>query len=154
MSKVTLSGPTIFSEVIEAATAFADRSHEDAIKHGKQKYTTLLILTDGAASDVRDTVECIEAASDAPLSIVIVGIGAFEDWSDMKFLDNFDDEEYDIVQFVEFDKHAHSLNSLAAATLSELPDQLVRYYQRNGIDPLPPVLVEADEIPILGPSEW
>ena len=40
-----------------------------------QKYSILLILTDGAASDVTATAKCIDGIDEAPLSIIIVGIG-------------------------------------------------------------------------------
>jgi len=150
-SGLIMSSPTVITEVITTAAAFAKSGQEAAQQEGKQKYTTLVILTDGAVSDVRATVQCLEAVSDAPMSIVIVGIGS-ADFSAMEFLDDAVRNKPDVCQFVEFNKHKHDFNSLTAATLHELPDQLVAYFQRNGIDPLPPVQVEEEEI-VVGPAE-
>ncbi len=148
-----MSSPTVITEVLQTAAAFARSEQEQAKQQGKQKYSTLLIVTDGAVSDVNATVQAIAAISDAPLSVVIVGVGP-ADFSNMQFLDDVA-ERYnipDVVQFVEFNKYRHDYNALTHATLEELPDQLVSYFQRNGIDPLPPVQVGEEDI-VVGPAE-
>ena len=148
-----MSSPTVVTEVLQTAAAFAKSGQHQAKQQGKQAYTTLLILTDGAVSDIRATVQSLTAISDAPLSVVIVGIGP-ADFSSMQFLDDVAERSNipDIVQFVEFNKHKHDFNALTRETLQELPDQMVAYFQRNGIDPLPPVQVEEEEI-VVGPAE-
>ncbi len=146
-----MSSPTVITEVINTAAAFARSGQQQASQVGKQKYTTLLILTDGAVSDVRATLQSLESCSDAPLSIVIVGIGT-ADFSAMQFLDDAAREKPDICQFVEFNKHKHDFNSLTAATLHELPDQLVAYFQRNGINPNPVSEVQEEDI-VVGAAE-
>jgi hypothetical protein len=40
-----------------------------------QHYSILLILTDGLITDMQKTIDTIVAASDKPLSIIIVGVG-------------------------------------------------------------------------------
>lgn len=65
------SGPTVFAEVIALAAATA-RSRQQA---NPLSYTILLLLTDGAVTDVPSTKQALASAADAPLSIVIVGIG-------------------------------------------------------------------------------
>lgn len=150
-SGLIMSGPTVFTEVIETAAARALSSQETAKKMGKQKYTILLILTDGAVSDVNATARCIDAIDESPLSIVIVGIGK-ADFSAMQFLDD-QAGDIDIAQFVEFEKHKHNCTSLTSATLDEIPNQLERYFQRNGIMPNPPTVVEEDEIVVQGEEE-
>jgi len=150
-SGLVMSSPTVITEVIQTAAAFAKSGQQHASQEGKQKYTTLLILTDGAVSDVRATIQALDACSDAPLSIIIVGIGT-ADFSAMQFLDDSAREKPDICQFVEFSRHKHDFNSLTAATLQELPDQLVAYFQRNGINPNPPTQVEEEDI-VVGPAE-
>lgn len=79
-------------------------------------YHTLLILTDGAIHDMRETKDLIVQASALPLSIIIVGIGN-ADFSNMEVLDgdevrlrNSRGEQAlrDIVQFVEFKDFANS----------------------------------------------
>lgn len=82
---LTMSGPTVFTEVIELAAA-------QAISRQQLKplsYTILLLLTDGAVSDVEATKRTLQSIADAPLSIVIVGIGN-ADFSAMQFLDDFE----------------------------------------------------------------
>lgn len=115
---------------------------EAAKRIGQQAYSILLILTDGAVSDINGTQRAIAAASDAPLSIVIVGIGN-ADFSAMQFLDDFQAQEgggaRDICQFVEFSRHASNKIALTQATLDEIPDQLVDYFYSKGIKPLPAI---------------
>lgn len=140
---LTMSGPTVFSEVIDFAAATARSKQEASKRIGQQSYKILLILTDGAVTDLEQTKRAIRAASDAPLSIVIVGIGN-ADFSYMRYLDNFQNAEggrggRDIVQFVQFSHHAHDRSSLTRATLEEIPDQLVDYFYNRGIKPLPPI---------------
>jgi hypothetical protein len=137
-----MSGPTVFAEAIQVAALQAQSQQEANQKIGKQAYTILLILTDGAVTDIEQTKQAIRYASSAPLSIVIVGVGN-ADFSRMQFLDDFQRDEggrtRDIVQFVEFFRHRHSRQALTRETLDEIPDQLVSYFYDNGMMPLPPV---------------
>lgn len=143
-SGLIMSGPTVFEEVMEIAAATAISNQQKAAAVGKQAYTILLILTDGSVSDVDATARCINQIKDAPLSIVIVGIGQ-ADFSAMQFLDDHS-SDVDITQFVVFDQHKHSSTSLTRATLDEIPSQLEAYFQRHGIMPNPPIEVQEDEI--------
>jgi Copine/C2 domain len=139
---LTMSGPTVFSEVIDYAAAQARATQQANAAVGEQSYSILLILTDGEVSDMEQTKRSIRAASDAPLSIVIVGIGS-ADFTAMQFLDDFHEKDNgrtrDIVQFVQFNLHKYDKESLTRATLDEIPDQLVDYFAGRGIMPLPPV---------------
>mmetsp|Transcript_1708 Transcript_1708/g.1969 ORF Transcript_1708/g.1969 Transcript_1708/m.1969 type:complete len:603 (+) Transcript_1708:113-1921(+) len=142
-----MSGPTVFTEVIQTAAAKAASSQEQARQQGKQAYTILLILTDGAVSDVNATAACLNQVSDAPLSVVIVGVGN-ADFSSMRFLD---DNSHaggirDIAQFVQFNQHSTNSAALSSETLQEIPDQLVGFFQSKGIPPLPPVSRHDNEI--------
>ena len=131
---LTMSGPTVFTEVISLAAAQARSNHEK----NPLSYSILLLLTDGAVSDVEATKQVLASIADAPLSIVIVGIGN-ADFSAMQFLDDFekrsDPNLRDIVQFVEFRRHEHNKTSLTRATLEEIPDQLVQFFYQRGIMP-------------------
>lgn len=120
---------------------------QDAAKQrGAQAYTILLILTDGSVSDVQDTAATIDRVSDAPMSIVIVGLGN-ADFSGMRFLDDAQKPGMrDIAQFVEFNKHSHDSVDLTAETLKEIPDQLVGFFTSRGIKPLPGVQRGDDDI--------
>lgn len=138
---LTMSGPTVFAEVILQAAVQAQSKQEVYAASGKQSYSILLILTDGDVADIEETRQAIRYASSAPLSIVIVGVG-YEDFSKMQFLDDFhleDDDTRDIVQFVEFNKHRDNRQRLTQETLDEIPDQLVDYFLGQGIQPSPPI---------------
>mmetsp|Transcript_29570 Transcript_29570/g.60175 ORF Transcript_29570/g.60175 Transcript_29570/m.60175 type:complete len:680 (+) Transcript_29570:384-2423(+) len=132
---LVMSGPTVFTEVIQVAASQA-KSRQAA---NPLSYTILLLLTDGAVTDVEATKQALASVADAPLSIVIVGIGN-ADFSAMHFLDNFEQRSgmnRDIVQFVEFRAHEFDKTSLTRATLEEIPDQLVQFFYTRGIMPRP-----------------
>eukprot|EP00742_Colponemidia_sp_Colp-10_P001717 GILJ01001839.1.p1 GENE.GILJ01001839.1~~GILJ01001839.1.p1 ORF type:complete len:563 (-),score=92.27 GILJ01001839.1:106-1794(-) len=141
---VTLSGPTIFSQVIQNAISLASQYQTQAA----QKYFVLLIITDGVINDMDDTVRNIVQAADLPLSIVIVGVGN-ADFSGMVKLDGDDgrlrdrtgrEAARDIVQFVAFrDYGAANWAKLATDTLAEIPSQLVSSMLQRGLVPNPPI---------------
>jgi len=99
----------------------------------------LLILTDGSVSDMNATKRALIAASNAPLSIIVVGIGE-ADFGPMHQIDEFLDTKQstrDIIHFLEFRQYQHDKRALVQATLEELPEQVVDYYIEKGIQPLP-----------------
>ena len=81
--RLKLSGPTIFSNVIQTVSAMA------ASEVGNQTYTVLLILTDGVICDMKNTIDCIVNGCALPLSIVIVGVGN----ADFTAMDTLDGDE-------------------------------------------------------------
>jgi hypothetical protein len=141
-SGLVMSGPTVFTEVIECAAARATSSMEAAQRRGQQTYTILLIVTDGEVSDVPATAQCLDNVSNAPLSVVIVGVGD-ADFSGMRFLDDKNSggggNKRDIAQFVQFNQHSNNSVALTSETLKEIPNQLVQYFQQKNIAPLPPL---------------
>jgi len=152
-SGLIMSGPTVFTEIIETAAARAQSSLDAAQRSGRQSYTILLILTDGSVSDVQATAACLDRVSDhAPLSVVIVGVGN-ADFGAMQFLDDSAKPgKRDIAQFVQFNKHCHNSVALTSETLHEVPDQLVSFFQSRNIAPLPAIhrtdseiIVEAED---------
>ena len=74
LKKVDLYGPTNFSEIINFVNNQVHSQNQET-SQANQKYTILLILTDGVISDMPKTIDAIVKASSNPLSIVIVGIG-------------------------------------------------------------------------------
>ena len=141
-SGLIMSGPTVFAEVIDMAAAKARSSFESGSRVGRQVYTLLLILTDGEVSDINLTKHSLHSASDAPLSVVIVGMGN-ADFSSMNFLDNFQANAggryRDVCHFVEFNRYQNDKQALTRVTLQEIPEQLVNYFWSRGISPLPPL---------------
>lgn len=79
LKRVQLSGPTLFGQIIGQASAIAASTPQTA---STQKYYVLMIITDGVINDMDSTIDAIVAASNLPLSIVIVGVGD-ADFSDM-----------------------------------------------------------------------
>jgi hypothetical protein len=150
LHNVQLYGPTNFSPVIRHVANFAE-----AYKFDSSNYFILLIITDGIITDFEETKRSIIAASNLPMSIIIVGVGQ-EDFSAMDDLDS--DEELlrsgslvaqrDIVQFVELRKFVHANGSwskemLAKEVLAEIPDQLLSYMKSKGFQPPQPAPQEA-----------
>ncbi|KAF9359376.1 hypothetical protein BGX26_012494 [Mortierella sp. AD094] len=134
-SFVELYGPTNFAPVISEATNIA-RSCEP---YG---YTTLLILTDGAITDMDATVKALKNGSEHALSIIIVGVGN-ANFTNMNELDGDGEtrkKSRDIVQFVAArDFPPYNEYGLAEALLAELPGQFMDYMTRHKIQPRPPI---------------
>jgi len=142
LTSVKLWGPTNFAPLIRYAAEYAKAASMDPTK---QTYVILLILTDGAITDMPETKNALVEAANTPLSIVITGIGN----------DNFDSMEVldgdvqpiknsqgvmisrDIVQFVPFNKfRGLHYSLLAQEVLFEIPSQLVQFYSSRKIKPL------------------
>ncbi|EGG18226.1 phospholipid-binding protein [Cavenderia fasciculata] len=141
IGRVQLHGPTYFAPIInQVAQTAAQGSNQQT-----QKYTILLIITDGEILDMENTVEAICKASVLPLSIVIIGVGN-ADFSNMVKLDGDDGllvsttglrAERDIVQFVAL-RDSLGGPHLAAETLREIPGQLTSFFKKYNIHPNPP----------------
>lgn len=137
---ILLSGPTLFSEVIQMASALPSNHFSPS----SQQYSILLILTDGIINDMRNTIQGIVDASTLPLSIIIVGVGN-ADFTAMNVLDADDTPlkhsdgrtaARDIVQFVPLNKFKSSMARLAREVLEEVPDQFISYCNLRGASPL------------------
>jgi hypothetical protein len=85
LSKVELYGGTQFSSILKYVNGFAQQQAME-MNQFSQKYTILLILTDGIINDLQATVDEVVAGSGLPLSIIIVGIGN-ADFDQMDLLD-------------------------------------------------------------------
>jgi len=105
VKKVKLYGPTNFADVINRTALWSKECQ-------KYAYNVLLILTDGDITDMPQTIAAICAASNLPMSIIVIGVGN-EDFEEMDRLDadkgKLEDESgnkasRDIVQFVPFKK--------------------------------------------------
>ncbi|CAJ0949604.1 unnamed protein product, partial [Mesorhabditis belari] len=151
LHQVHLYGPTNFSPVIEVVARHAAIYPRDG-----SKYQVLLIITDGAISDMAKTKAAIISASSLPLSIIIVGVGQDE----FEAMDELDSDQKllthagrvavrDIVQFVPMrnflgqysyqnpHEHERSMGLLAKEVLAEIPAQLTGYMKMNKILPRP-----------------
>jgi len=130
LSIVTLWGPTNFAPTIEFAVSSA------TCTENKQEYTILLIVTDGAISDIVETMKAIRKGCKKPLSIVIVGVGE-ADFQTMEMLDGDDTTiaDRDIVQFVAFRDVGSNPSRLAEELLREIPSQCEDYMALHNIKP-------------------
>eukprot|EP00817_Percolomonadidae_sp_ATCC50343_P005804 CAMPEP_0117424296 /NCGR_PEP_ID=MMETSP0758-20121206/4743_1 /TAXON_ID=63605 /ORGANISM="Percolomonas cosmopolitus, Strain AE-1 (ATCC 50343)" /LENGTH=365 /DNA_ID=CAMNT_0005207989 /DNA_START=435 /DNA_END=1532 /DNA_ORIENTATION=+ len=139
INTVSLWGPTNFAPTIRQAIKLAN----GIMCQDVQQYTILIIITDGAISDMDDTMDAIVEASFYPLSIVIVGVGN-ADFSSMNILDgdgkrlqspkNRKYAARDIVQFVQYSQNL-SMEQLAAETLHEIPGQVTEFLHAQKIKP-------------------
>ena len=133
--KLTFSGPTEFSPIINTVISRIKNNHLD--------YHILMILTDGVIDDLQETIDSLVEASFTPLSIIIIGIGD-ADFKKMEILDGDSvplvsskgkKRTRDLVQFVPFSKFQNDENKLSAQVLEEIPRQIVDYYKFNNLDP-------------------
>ena len=65
----SLSGPTYFSHVLRVVLEYMKANVQLTMYH------ILLILTDGAIHDMRETLDVIVEMSKYPVSIIIIGVG-------------------------------------------------------------------------------
>lgn len=143
LNQVTLYGPTNFAPVISNTINIA-KEFQDG-KH----YFILLIITDGAISDMHLTKSAIIDASTLPISIIIVGVGD-ADFEAMNELDSDDvrlsvDDRFaerDIVQFVPLNNFLSKSGAgikcqadLAEEVLAEIPEQLTSFMKSRGMKP-------------------
>jgi len=146
ISSVELSGPTYFGSILGTMMKKLYAMQNE----GGQKYSILMILTDGAIHDYDSTVRQLVEASHLPLSVIIVGVGN----ADFDAMDDLDCDngvlkdsygraaERDIVQFVPFRECSRDINALRKRVLAEIPEQLTRYFSLRGISPNPKVEVD------------
>jgi E3 ubiquitin-protein ligase RGLG len=94
--QVELAGPTNFEPLISTAARIA---------RNEKSFHILLIIADGQVTSKKTTINSIVAASEnAPLSIIMVGVGDGP-WDCMnEFDDELPERNFDNFQFVEFNK--------------------------------------------------
>nr|XP_043617774.1 protein BONZAI 3-like [Erigeron canadensis] len=138
---VSLSGPTLFGQVVNRAAEIASQS----LAANSNKYFVLLIITDGVLTDLQETTDALVRASDLPLSILIVGVGN-ADFQQMEILDGDNGQRLvsstgriatrDFVQFVPMRNVQHEEISMVRALLKELPGQFLTWMRSRDIKPL------------------
>jgi len=138
------TGGVQLQPLIEASTFRAIRSCKS-----RQSYTILCIFTAGNIVDIQESVDLICAASeDAPLSIIIVGVGN-RDFSAIEKVCTNDKGPMrdsrnvpiarDIVHFVSFKRFAGNASEVVADAFKDIPEQFVQYFVTNGTKPNPKI---------------
>lgn len=115
------------------------------LQEASQAYSSLLIFTNGSPADSGRMVSALKAADDAPLSVVIIGVGEgnFKDLEAVLEQHKTSDCR-DNVRFVNYQALKGDEEKMTEAALDAIPDQLVAYFARKGIDPLPEA--EAEDV--------
>jgi len=138
LQSVDLWGPTNFAPIINK---IAEKAREGLFpKYANaplHKYHILTIITDGEITDMENTKKAIANAADAPLSIIIIGVGN-SNFDSMEELDG-DDVKFssrDIVQFVPLSKYVDNPSLLSTETLAEIPKQVVDFAKLYKYKPL------------------
>ncbi|KAB0399017.1 hypothetical protein E2I00_004154 [Balaenoptera physalus] len=156
LPQVRLYGPTNFAPIINHVARFAAQA---AHQRTASQYFVLLLLTDGAVTDVEATREAVVRASYLPMSVIIVGVGG-ADFEAMEQLDadggplrtrSGEAAARDIVQFVPYRRFQNApREALAQTVLAEVPTQLVSYFKAQGwapFKPLPPAAKGPAQVP-------
>ena len=138
-------GPGYLKPLIQKATFRTVKS-----SRRRQCYTVLTVFTAGDIVDLEESVDLIcTAAEDAPISLVIVGVGN-RDFSEIAKLCGDENGRLrdsrgipiarEIVTFVSFKQFQGNAAEVIAAALKEVPEQFVEYHSvMNGSKPQPPV---------------
>ncbi|KAL3908708.1 MAG: hypothetical protein SGILL_008380 [Bacillariaceae sp.] len=141
-SDLTMSGPTMYDKVLQAAAVRAKNCqsrHQSQLSPSTSSsfpYCVLLIITDGLSQDMGEIKRKLQIYSSVPLSVVIVGVGRV-DFGDMHRLCHEISQSGNRpnLSFVEFRRHQHDPFSLGAAALHGIPTQILRYMGQHGIQP-------------------
>lgn len=120
ITKVGLSGPTSFRPLIDKTIEICKQ---------KNDFHLLIIIGDGAMSDMEDTVRAIVEASNYPIAIVMVGVGdgdykqyPSDPWRGMKNLDDMiPQRRFDNFNFIQYEKNMLP-EEFAEQALEELSD--------------------------------
>jgi hypothetical protein len=126
---LTMSGPTDFRSVLQAAAVQARKNHLSATENSVL-YTVLLVITDGIMDNLQETQQKLAAYSEMPLSIVFVGVGR-SDFRQMNDLCGISGRRCNTT-FVEFRRHQHDPTALGEAALENVPAQLCEYMDMRG----------------------
>ena len=132
-SGFTMSGPTVFLQVMQAAAVQAKRHGDEYSRQARDKksclrYTVLLVITDGIMNDFQETFRKLQVYKEMPLSIIFVGVGR----SDFSTLSRLCSSCPENTTFVEF-RSQESPSEFALGALRHLPTQVMSHVNKTNI---------------------
>ncbi|CAI2343846.1 unnamed protein product [Caenorhabditis sp. 36 PRJEB53466] len=111
-------------------------------------YHVLALFTRGEVTDMKEIQQALNAASDAPLSILIIGMGDYDFGPLQKVCSKRKDGRRDVVQFIHLKSllngaEAPWLNKsrIAETALRNVPHHMVQYMHNSNIAAKPPIQV-------------
>lgn len=159
LNVVQLHGPSDCAEVLNLAGRFAKKFVQEPEKEMLRSsvppdmlYFVLLILTDGEMESEKKVVEELRELQAYPISVLFIGIGS-KDFRFMRelpdamalwFEKDFEKPKLEnvskrvcrrVVQFVQYSEYESNPDGLVAATLADLPREIVLYYRMLGVKP-------------------
>lgn len=145
-NRLTMEKNAELRHIIQNAMSRAVKASES----NRQCYSTLVILSTGCVSDIRESIEAICQAEDTPLSIVVIGIGQ-GDMTPINELAGGEDGQLfhqngvkvqrQIVNFVALDDFHGNTRECVSEALHEVPEQFVQHFVNSGVQPMPPKAV-------------
>eukprot|EP00347_Sterkiella_histriomuscorum_P019986 403339535 len=148
LEQVQFHGPSAFAPVIRFCSKIA--THRP-VSQDDQFYYILVMIVNGHISDMESTIESIVAASDVPMSIIIIAVGDGDsedgevgvfknlsalDADDRALVDiNGKKGWRDVVQFVPFQAFRNDYHAFAKEVLAEIPKQIKDFFEKKGIIP-------------------
>ena len=129
--RIVLSGPTSFKPLIDASIEIAKF---------KEQFQTLLIIGDGAVSNMKQTIDSIVEASNYPLLIIMVGVGdgdykqyPKDPWFGMKKLqEEIPRRKFKNFEFLQYNKEMKP-QEFAQKVFSKIPQAYQYCVQHNMI---------------------
>ncbi|CDW86667.1 copine-4 [Stylonychia lemnae] len=145
VNDIQFHGPSAFAPVIRFCSKMASYK---PVSQNDQFYHILVMIVQGHLSDMEATIEAIVAASDIPMSIIIIAVGDGEgengefinlqalDADDKALVDiNGKKQWRDVCQFVPFSNFKNDIQNLTRQILAEVPRQIKDFFEKKGIVP-------------------
>ena len=123
LRKIVFSRPIQFSPLIKKEINMI-KNENNSIYH------VLMILTSGSLTDLPDTINAMNEASNLPFSLIIIGIGndTFEKMMNLDVNAIGLNKKRESIQFTKFNKYKNNPEELPIDVLKNIPNQIIEYY--------------------------
>ncbi|KAJ6247113.1 copine-8 [Anaeramoeba flamelloides] len=126
LKSVALHGPTSVTNIIQGITYMTKQQ-------GDNKYTVLVIITDGVPIDINQTRKLISKSAKQAMSVIFIGVGD-EDFDELKDICEFNSKKStrDNCKFVLFDKKMKNNPKLfVQKSVSQISPQILQRMRIN-----------------------